>query len=194
MKLLVGIGIEDRNFCEVEFMRRIYILLAQVDSWVMKGIRFYTRARYNHVSISLDGNMKTFYSFGRKVMSFPLIGGLIREELNQGLYRHFKNPNCLIYSLDISDEAYERIVELLQRFLQDEKRYKYNFAAMLGVVIQKPLRMKNRYTCSEFVSYLLSQSGVCQFETEAPLVTPDHFCRLKGLVRVYEGPMPAFNP
>jgi len=181
------------EFTEVEYLPKIYIMLAHTDSLVMKTIRFYTHAKYNHVSICVDERMEYFYSFGRRYIRFPLIGGFIREELNKGVYLYFKNASCCIYSLDVSEEKYNVIVELIKCYGNNRYKYHYNFAALLGIMINKPLKMKNRYTCSEFAATLLSTASIYTFNKDASLVVPDNFKSIPGLSKLYEGPMVNFQ-
>lgn len=172
-------------------MKRIYLLLTQVDSLVMRGIRLYTGSKYNHIAISID-EMNSFYTFGRRVLYFPLIGGFIREQINKGLYRHFKNVRCLILSLEIDDAVFEKLDTQLSEFVRNSKIYKYNLAAFIGIIINKPLKMRNRYTCSEFTAMLIQQCGIYNFQKDLSLVIPEEFCRIPGLVKVYEGKMSEF--
>jgi hypothetical protein len=173
-------------------MKTIYLLLTQVDSLIMRGIRLYTGSKYNHIGISIDG-MDSFYTFGRRILYFPLVGGFIREQLNKGLYKHFKNVNCLIFALDIDDSIYDKLEVLLKNFIKDSDIYKYNLAAFLGIIIKKPLKMHNRYTCSEFTALLLQQCGIHSFNKELSLVIPEEFRMIPGLVKIYEGKMSEFR-
>lgn len=175
-------------------MKTIHIMLVHVDTLVLKSIRFYTKKKYNHISLSIDGNMSNFYSFGRKVIWFPLIGGLIKENINKGIYKQYKNTNCLISEMNISDEEFNRLKTLLDFFLENSYKFKYNYAAILGIVLNKPISIKNRFTCSEFVAYLLSQSGIFSFNTDISSILPEDFIRLPKLIKVYEGFMGNFDP
>ncbi|MCX8131476.1 MAG: hypothetical protein N3I35_15465 [Clostridia bacterium] len=172
-------------------MKKIYLLLTQVDSLIMRGIRLYTGSKYNHIAISID-SMKSFYTFGRKLLYFPLVGGFIREQLNKGFYRHFKNVRCLIFSLEIEDADYDKLNTRLDGFIQNSEIYKYNLAAFFGIVIKKPIKMRNRYTCSEFTAMLLQESGIYEFSKDLSLIIPEEFCSIPGIVRVFEGKMSEF--
>ena len=72
----------------------IYILLTDTGTWFSKLVKFYTKAPYNHASISLDDNLEELYSFGRKVYFNPLSAGFVKEALNQGVYYYKKILNA----------------------------------------------------------------------------------------------------
>ena len=51
--------------------RSIYILLTNTGTLFTRVIQTYTRAPYNHASISFDRELTELYSFGRKHPSNP---------------------------------------------------------------------------------------------------------------------------
>ncbi|MGE5613354.1 MAG: hypothetical protein ACM3XR_03020 [Bacillota bacterium] len=73
-------------------MKSVYLVMTATGTWVSKCIKIYTKSRYNHVSLCLDPGMNEFYSFGRKIRWFPLIGGFIIEHKRhrsfQGIRRY----------------------------------------------------------------------------------------------------------
>ena len=44
----------------------VYVIFSSTQYMIAKCIRAMTNHRYNHVSISLDGNLQTLYSFARR--------------------------------------------------------------------------------------------------------------------------------
>jgi len=56
-------------------MRKIYLLLAQSDTFISEAIRFVTRDPYNHAAIGVDDSLTYFWTFGRKLRFFPVVGG-----------------------------------------------------------------------------------------------------------------------
>ena len=89
--------------------RSIYILLTDTGTWFSRMIKFYTKAPYNHASISLDENLDELYSFGRKVYFNPLSAGFIKEGVNHGVFLYKKNTKCILYRLTVSEEQYLRL-------------------------------------------------------------------------------------
>ena len=58
----------------------IFLVYSANNSLLSKAIQCYTKETYNHVSIALDKDLNNTYSFGRKKMSNPLIGGFVKED------------------------------------------------------------------------------------------------------------------
>ena len=46
--------------------KKVYILLTDTGTLFTKSIKTYTKAPYNHASISFDVGLEELYSFGRK--------------------------------------------------------------------------------------------------------------------------------
>jgi len=173
-------------------MKNIYIILTDTGSKISKLLKLFSGAEYNHISLCLEDNLDTFYSFGRRKIWFPLIGGFVTERMNHGIYQIFKRTKCLIYKLPVAEYKYLKLEQNLQEFINNSKYYKYNFAGLIGILINKPLKMGKRYTCSHFVAYILEKSDILTFDKNVMLVTPMDFCGIIGLEKVYEGMMADF--
>ena len=57
----------------------VFILLTNTGTLFTKVIQSYTKAPYNHASISFDRELSELYSFGRKHPSNPFDGGFVVE-------------------------------------------------------------------------------------------------------------------
>ena len=84
-------------------MKNIYILLTHSGTIPSKLVKFYTRNNYSHVSISLKKELTEFYSFGRKKLYNPFIGGFIIESKNSKFYKRFKNTKCVLLKLKVTE-------------------------------------------------------------------------------------------
>ena len=89
-------------------MKKIYIVLTYTGTWLAKIVKFYTKKEYSHVSISLDENLDEMYSFGRLNPYIPFIGGFVQESPKYGTFKRFSKTKSVIYSLDVSDDTYEK--------------------------------------------------------------------------------------
>jgi len=185
---------ESKIFFRGDNMKEIYIMLSQLGTLVSKSIRLYTGAKYNHASISIDPEIREFYSFARRVRYFPLIAGFIREVLNEGMFKYYPDTECVIYALPVEDEVYRNTVRLLDRYRKDAMKYKYNFLGFFGVVLNKAFVVENRHTCSEFVANVLHEAGIYTFPKPLPLVRPDDIPGIPGLRKLFEGRMTDFTP
>ncbi len=175
-------------------MKKIYLLLAQADTFISEAIRFITKAPYNHAAIGIDDSLTYFWTFGRKLRYFPVVGGFIREKVREGLYRHHPKTQCIICSLDVTDEEYEEVSAMIRYYLMHRKEYHYNHAALFGNLIGKPYYLKKRHTCAEFVATVIETSGIHKFVTPLPLTRPNELLKIPGLVPIFEGLMQDFQP
>ena len=169
--------------------RQIYILLSHTGSILSKLINIYTRKSFTHVSIGLDQDLDELYSFGRVRPYNPVIGGFVQEDILNGTYKRFPKTKCAIYSLNVNEDQYGRLEEEIQRFKKDQKKYGYNLIGLFGVLFHYPVYRQYNYFCSQFVSEVLSNSGINIIEKSPGLTSPTDFIGCEGLEVVYEGPI-----
>ncbi|MBW4827395.1 MAG: hypothetical protein KZY61_07570 [Clostridiaceae bacterium] len=165
----------------------IYILLTYSGSLLSKCINIYTKEPYSHVSIALDIDLNELYSFGRLKPSNPIFGGFVKEDIFNGTYARFPNTRCALYSLEVNEIQYNKLKKELQKFKLNKHMYGYNLLGLFGVILNKPIERKYNYFCSQFVSAILNNSGICLFNKSPALVSPRDFRKCKELELVYEG-------
>jgi len=168
-------------------MKSIYIVMTATGTWFSKCIGLYTRARYNHASICLDSGINEFYSFGRKIAWFPLVGGFVIEHKDTGLFKAFGNTMCAIYRLDIEDAKYDALNKSIETFIKNRRKYGYNILGLIGVMLNIPMKRKNKFFCTQFVATMLQTSNIHNFGKDPSLITPQDLQEISGLVTVYEG-------
>jgi len=179
---------------EVDFIKkhRIYILLTHSGSLLSKCINFYTKEPYTHVSIAFDEELKELYSFGRLRPNNPIFGGFVKEDIENGTYARFPETKCALYSLDINDRQYRRLLKELEKFKRDGEKYGYNLIGLLGVAVNYPIERKYNYFCSQFVSSLLKNSGIKLINKPTALTSPKDFRECRKLNLVYEGKLQSY--
>lgn len=165
-------------------MKEINIVLTQTNTVISKTLKAVSKKPYNHISISLDDDCKTMFSFGRKILWFPLIGGFVKEDVNSGVFKMHPNTKCKIYKLEVTDNDYTIIIERLNRFLAEPSSFRYSFLNVFLMYFNIPFQRKYYYVCSSFVTYLLW--GIIPFNKEVSLVAPDDYNML-DLKEIYEG-------
>lgn len=170
-----------------DFMKEIYIMLTASGTLVAKSIKFYTRAKYNHVSIGIDSQMKVFYSFARRVRYLPLIGGFITEVVDEGLFKKYCDYECIVYSITVDRKAYNKFRRLLNNYISNSKKYKYNLLGFFGVMLNIPFEFKYRRTCAEFVARMLHESGIYTFNKRFSLVRPEEISDIPMLKVIFKG-------
>lgn len=168
-------------------MASIYLVLTATGTLFSRCIGLYTRARYNHVSLCLDSRINEFYSFGRKIRWFPLIGGFVVEHKDSGVFKAFGETTCAIYRLDISAEEFESLDKEIALFIRNRKLYGYNLIGLVGVMFNMPMKRKNKYFCTQFVASMLQRSRIHDFGKDSSLVSPQDFYEIPGLELIYEG-------
>ena len=124
-------------------------------------IKCYTKKPYNHASISFDAELFEVYSFGRKTARNPFNGGFVKENVRQGL---FKQAECAIYSLSVSDEQYESMWQYIEKINKHKEKYRYNFLGLFGFLLKKPIHRKYKFFCSQFVASVLKECAIIDFE------------------------------
>lgn len=163
---------------------KIYLLLSDTGTILTKLIKAYTKKPYNHASIAFDSELKAVYSFGRKMIKNPFIGGFVREDMNSSL---FQQANFAIYSLPVSKAEMRQMKHYIQRMETQKEDYHYNFLGLFGVMLNTPVKRKNSFFCSQFVATILDENGVFDVKIEPSLVKPSDLPLLTDFQLIYEG-------
>ncbi|GIP00716.1 hypothetical protein J14TS5_58010 [Paenibacillus lautus] len=172
----------------------VFILLTNTGTLFTKVIQGYTRAPYNHASISFNRELSELYSFGRKNPNNPLNGGFVKEDLKTGTFSKYPNTTCVIYELQVSERDIAKMKRVLQAFIRKDKKYFYNILGVLGIALKEPIEFSNSYFCSQFVAEILQRSGVRLWDKLPALVTPDDFRQSERLQLIYEGKLSEYEP
>lgn len=166
--------------------KQIYILLTNTGSLLSTAIGFYTRQRFNHVSIALTDDFNAIYSFGRKHPKNPVIGGFVNEIETQ-IYDHFVGTSCIVLKKEVSLEEYARIHESIKRFELDKFIYGYNLIGFAGFIVNIPIKRQNSFFCSQFVGEVLKQGGIHFTNKPSELVKPSDFLGHDKFIEIYRG-------
>ncbi|SEL20566.1 hypothetical protein SAMN04488688_103139 [Paenibacillus sp. cl141a] len=172
----------------------VFILLTNTGTLFTKVIQGYTRAPYNHASISFNRELSELYSFGRKNPNNPLNGGFVKEDLKTGTFSKYPNTTCVIYELQVSERDIAKMKRVLQAFIRKDKKYFYNILGVLGIALKEPIEFSNSYFCSQFVAEILQRSGVRLWDKLPALVTPDDFRQSERLQLIYQGKLSEYEP
>ena len=171
-------------------MKKIYIILTYTGTILSKIVKVYTRKEYSHVSISLDEDLTKMYSFGRLYPYNPFLGGFVHEGLDRGTFKRFKKTKTKIYSLEIPEEKYDKIEEIIQSVQSKKNAYKFNLIGLLAISLGVKIKREKSIYCAEFVKYLLEQSEVVELPD---MVKPEDFEKVNGLSEVYRGILKEYN-
>ncbi|MNE58730.1 hypothetical protein D3C81_1208530 [compost metagenome] len=172
----------------------VFILLTNTGTLFTKVIQGYTKAPYNHASISFNRELSEMYSFGRKNPSNPLNGGFVREDIKTGTFSKYPNTTCVIYELQVSGREIEKMKRVLHIFIRSQRKFLYNILGVIGVALKEPVEFSNSYFCSQFVAEILERSGIKLWNKLPALVTPDDFRQSDRLRLIYEGKLSEYEP
>lgn len=166
-------------------MKDIYIVLTHSGTVLSRMIKFYTKKRYSHVSIALDIDSDKMYSFGRRTPYNPFFAGFVEESSKEGFFKRFQEAEAMIYTFQVTDEQYEGMKQLIEKFAVNREQYKFNILGLFSVAIHKKIQRKNSFYCAEFVKYVIESQEI---ETNLPeLIKPEDFAKLKNVKPIYQG-------
>lgn len=164
----------------------LFLVYSANNSWLSKIIKYYTKEHYNHVSLSLTKDLNTTYSFGRKELSNPFIGGFVQEDFWNPF---FLNSDCSIYSITITPEQYNQLEQRLHHFHHNQHAYRYNFLGLLALSMDVDFERRHAYFCSEFVATLLQESRIIPTDKKAQFVKPLDLINDQPFQHIFEGKM-----
>lgn len=112
-------------------MRKIYIVTTYTGTVLSFLIRKISKSPYAHISLSLNENLSPMYSFGRLNPKTPLFAGFVEENINEGLYEIKQNALCRVYSLEVTYDNYEKLVQNIMRVNNNKTKYNYDVKALV---------------------------------------------------------------
>ncbi|TFD94500.1 MULTISPECIES: hypothetical protein [Jeotgalibacillus] len=174
--------------------KKIYILLSDTGTIFTKTIKKYTKAPYNHSSLSLDAELIQLYSFGRKNPNNPLNGGFVQEDVLYGTYKHFPKTTCAVYEIEVTDRQYSKVVRLIELFKRNDRKMIYNLLGVFGVAMKEPFEPIGMYFCSQFVADILHRADIRLWDKLPALVEPNDFRESDQTVLIYEGLLTEYPP
>ena len=165
---------------------KIYVILTQTGTVPARIIKFITKAPYNHTSITCDEGLYEIYSFCRKFKRTPIPAGFVNEP-DVGVFEMFNSVPCEVYGFDVTENQYEKYLELITHFKNSSKTYGYNVLGLLALAFGIQIHRKNHFICSQWVAKILTECGIAKFDKDLLLVRPDDFRYLENAKLVYQG-------
>ncbi|WP_416148317.1 hypothetical protein ACM26V_19145 [Salipaludibacillus sp. HK11] len=169
--------------------QKIYVLLTDTGTLLTRMIKLYTKDPYNHASISFDPHLVNVYSFGRKTVSNPFIGGFVKENMRDNI---FKQARCAIYSCNVTSDQLQKMRYYIEQIEAEKHLYRYNFLGLFAVTFNKRMVRKNAFFCSEFVATVLQDCNVTGYKKVSSLVTPNDLIENASFQLEYEGNLEDF--
>lgn len=167
-------------------MKTLYIMLTRNQTLFCKLITLYTHQPFAHVSLLFDNDFKYGFSFSRKNINNPFIGGFKKEDYPEWV-KKFPSTSCRVYTLTVNDEVYDQLYDDVQRLYEQKDLYTYNILGVIGRCFKLRIEPKNSYFCSQFVSYLLTTHNILSFDKDPICTTAGDFIDHPSLTLLYEG-------
>ena len=168
--------------------KKLYIVISQTGSIVSKFIRIVTRDRYNHVSVTLDKELNTMYSFGRVHTYNPFIGGFVKESVNNGSFKRFiRNTVAVIMELEVTPEQHKAVACDLANMYTHRTEYHYNYKGLFLAMFGKVRHKIHTFYCSEFLQKLLERHGIIEPKNERSVIKPMDFLAIPDGKILFEG-------
>lgn len=161
-------------------MKTIYVLLIQHEDRFSKAIQKFTGSKYTHVSIALEDDPETFYTFKKDP-------GFCTEHPMEIYTERKYNRHCRLYSMDVETSVYQKITQSLTTFTCHSNLYKYTELGVILCFLHLRYPRKNRYFCSQFVAEMLSESGALSLPKNTYLYLPNDFVNIPQLKLCYNG-------
>lgn len=165
----------------------IYIMLSFTGTILSRIVKVMTQRQYSHVSVALDLELDSLYSFGRINPRNPISGGFVKEEIDSGTYKLFYNTRCRIYALKVTKTQHDDLKKVIDDFLSEQGDYRFNVVGLIGTMVNRPINREYHYFCSQFVGKALYDSKIHEFDKDIGLIKPIEFMQIPGLEIVYEG-------
>lgn len=169
----------------------IYIIVSQTGTTVAKIIKFFTRKPYNHSSIASDLTLSDMYSFCRKYTPFPLPAGFNQEIVGEGTLGRFSYIPCEIYMLPVTSEQKDNFYKILNHFKKYQDSYSYNIMGFWSIPFRLHLERKNKFVCSQFVAYIIQESGI-NLNKPVCMYSPEDLRHLPDTKLIYRGELNEF--
>ncbi|MFI3207570.1 MAG: hypothetical protein R3Y40_00405 [Eubacteriales bacterium] len=119
-------------------------------------------------------------------MNRPWIAGFTIEEPDKGIFGKY-DSKCQVMCFSVSDDVYEALEKKIEKVKKNTKLYKYNFVGLVYTYLNVQMDLDKKFTCTQFVAWLLNESGVECWEKDVSLVYPDDYCLIPDIETTYEG-------
>lgn len=159
--------------------KKVFILLIRYPGFFADAMVNYFQFGYTHVTIGLEEDMNTFYSFMRK--------GFVEEKVTRYLKPGREPFPCALYELSVSRKTYRRVKQLLNSYIARKKFLRYTHFTLVFAFLGIPWKLHNRYFCSQFVAEVLQRSRAAFIPKNSAKCFARDFDRLPETRKVFTG-------
>lgn len=134
----------------------LYVMISRTSTGMARFIRTFTQYPYNHVSLTMDPTLRTWYSFARYHKDAPFYSGFIKEPVERFL-ADSGDATVRIFRLEIPIERARRIEQLFLQAGRPETRLIYNYFDAIASALRLKIAVAGSYTCLSFACAILGR-------------------------------------
>lgn len=161
--------------------RKIYILLTKFSDIRGRILSAMSGSYYTHVSLGLEEDPGTFYSF--------VLKGFRVEKLARYLKPGREPFPVKLYEIEVASKTYEKIKEKIEYFVAYKSRMHYTTMGLFLSLLRIPYQRKFTYFCSQFVAHILQQVGIVPAHHKPALYLPQDLSNVPGTTLLFSGNM-----
>ena len=161
--------------------RKIYILLTKFGDIRGRILSALSGSYYTHVSLGLEEDPGTFYSF--------VLKGFRIEKLSRYLKPGREPFPVKLYEIEVASKTYEKIKEKIEYFVAYKSRMHYTTMGLFLSLLRIPYQRKFTYFCSQFVAHILQQVGIVPAHHKPALYLPQDLSNVPGSTLLFSGNM-----
>ena len=161
--------------------RKIYILLTKFGDIRGRILSAMSGSYYTHVSLGLEEDPGTFYSF--------VLKGFRIEKLSRYLKPGREPFPVKLYEIEVAQKTYEKIKEKIDYFVAYRSRMHYTTVGLILSLLRIPYQRKFTYFCSQFVAHILQQAGIVPAHHKPALYLPQDLSDVPGTTLLFSGNM-----
>ena len=136
--------------------RNLYVMISQTDTGIGMMIRNFSRYSYNHVSVTMDESMRTWYSFIRYHHDFPFYAGFAPEPVERFLAKGMDAP-VRIFKVEIPEGKARQLEQLFACAGQPDTGLLYNYFDAIAASVKRKVDIPGAYTCLSFTCAVLDK-------------------------------------
>lgn len=139
-------------------MEYIYIVLEKSHTLLGKVSRLTDGYDYTHITISLNEDLKKFYSFSRFWHYAPFSSGFMKETLDCYAYGDNKSVKLKVFKIPVTKEEKSKIKRFIKDVYEDRENYVFNLYSALTMPLFHGFRIYKTYNCMSFCARALSMT------------------------------------
>ena len=131
----------------------LFVMISQTDTAIARIIRAFCRYPYNHVSLTLDRDFRTWYSYARYAQDTPFYGGFIQEPAERFLAEG--DVTVRIFRIEVPEKYAEHLDALFCQAGSQDSQHLYNIWDAIASGFGLHTEVPGAHTCLSFACQVL---------------------------------------